>query len=114
MGRASLTVALAWVLAACAPSSTSPGDRDAEIGALAEHVVSIVPSDWEQVGDPLVNGAGCDLRDCVRYSVVLDPGDSAPTCQDITELLAAAGPAEPPVTDADSCGAIATIDGAVR
>lgn len=82
-----VTIAVALLAIGCAPDATFNGDRDEEIDALEKHVGQLVPGSWEQVGEPLVNGVGCSLRDCVRYSASFRPIPGPVTCDDLRALL---------------------------
>ncbi len=115
--RIALTVAVAVLAIGCAPDATFTGDRDAEIDALQKHIDELVPDSWEQVGEPLINGVGCALRDCVRYSATFAPSAGPVTCDDLEALLdqqtAENGSVEADDPARPGCGHVALYDGTV-
>lgn len=117
MTRVALAVCVAGLVIGCAPDATFNGDRDEEIEALEQHIHALVPDSWEQTGEPLINGVGCALRDCVRYSVSFKPGPGRLTCDDLQSLLdertADGGSVQPDDPDRPGCGHVALYDGTV-
>lgn len=117
MIRVALTVSVAVLAIGCAPDATFNGDRDEEIGALEQHIDELVPDSWVQIGEPLINGVGCALRDCVRYSALFAPGPSPVTCDDLRALLdtqtADSGSLQPDDPDRPGCGHVALYEGTV-
>lgn len=117
MVRTALTVALAVLAIACAPDATFDGNRDEEIDALQQHVDELVPDSWEQLGEPLMNGLGCELRDCVLYSVTFASGPGPVTCDDLEALLdeqvTGNGTVKPDDPGRPGCGLVALYDGTV-
>ena len=117
MVRTALLVCVAVLAVGCAPDATFDGDRDDEIDALERHIDALVPDSWEQVGAPLINGVGCALRDCVRYSATFAPRPGPVTCDDLEALLdqhtAENGTVEADDPARPGCGHVALYDGTV-
>lgn len=117
MVRTALTVAVSVLVVGCAPDATFNGDRDEEIDALEQHIDALVPDSWEQAGEPLMNGVGCRLRDCVRYSVTFTPSPGPVTCDDLEAMLsehaAGSGTVKPDNPDRPGCGPVALYNGTV-
>lgn len=115
--RIALTTAVAILAIGCAPDATFNGDRDEEIRALERHIDELIPDGWEQVGEPLINGVGCALRDCVRYSATFAPSPGWMSCDSLEALLveqaADNGSVEPDDPGRPGCGHVALYDGTV-
>jgi hypothetical protein len=117
VGRTALAVAVSALAIGCAPDATFDEDRDEEIHALEQHIDELVPDSWERAGEPLINGLGCRLRDCVLYSVTFTPSPGPVTCDDLEALLdehaAGSGTVKPADPDRAGCGTVALYNGTV-
>lgn len=117
MVRAALSVGVAVLAIGCAPDATFDGDRNEEIRALEQHIDELVPDSWEPAGDPLINGVGCRLRDCVYYSVMFTPSPGPVTCDDLEAMLdehaAGSGSVSPDDPNRPGCGPVGLYGGTV-